>query len=470
MASFTLKEIAEATGGSMVGDPAVTVAGVSTDSRAVAAGELFIALRGDRFDGHQFVKGAAEKGVSVFLVDNHWKKENELPEGAAGVVVENTERALGDLASFHRRRFKIKMVAVTGSNGKTTTKEMLSCILSQTGPGLKTEGNLNNLIGLPLTLLRLTGRERWAVVELGMSAFGEIDRLAEIADPDVGIITNAFPAHLETLGSVEGVAKAKGELFLRLKPGSSAVYNVDDPLISKCPTHLNVTRLTFGLRGAEVSSANITSLGKAGESFVLRLPGEEQPIHLRAYGRHNIYNALAAAAAAQALGISGEVIRQGLEEFTPYDKRFQLEETAGVILINDSYNANPASMAAALKTLHEVVEGGGRCVAVLGDMLELGTGTVEAHRELGKLAAASVARLYLLGDLAGEVARGALDAGLPAGQVMIGKDHEEVAREVAAWVEPGDCVLFKGSRGMRMERAAQLAKEALLAEAKGGRH
>jgi UDP-N-acetylmuramoyl-tripeptide--D-alanyl-D-alanine ligase len=469
MAMFTLKEIAEATGGSMGGEPEALANAVSTDSRQVAAGELFVALRGERFDGHDFVEQAAARGVGLFLVDRAWQEGHTLPAGCSAVVVPDTLRALGDLAAWHRRRFKLTVVAITGSNGKTTTKEMLAGILAQTGPGLKTEGNLNNLIGLPLTLLRLTGRERWAVVELGMSAFGEIDRLAEIADPTVGIITNAFAAHLETLESIEGVARAKGELFLRLKPGSFAVYNVDDPLISKCPTHLNVTRLTFGLRGAEVSSASIKSLGKKGESFTLRLPDEELPVVLKAFGRHNVYNALAAAAAAHCLGISAHLIRLGLEDFTPYDKRFQLEEFAGVTLIDDSYNANPASMAAALATLKEVREQG-RAAAVLGDMLELGEGSEAAHRELGRLAAGCVERLFLLGALAGVVAEGALAAGLAKESILLAKDHDELAAALLAWLKPGDCVLFKGSRGMRMERAAQAVRRALAPEKQGGSH
>jgi len=468
MTKFTLKEIAEATGGSMLGEAEAAATGVSTDSRSVASGELFVALRGDRFDGHDFVEPAAARGVSLFLVDQAWQQGHELPAGCSAVVVPDTLRALGDLAAWHRRRFKVIVIAVTGSNGKTTTKEMLARIMTQTGPGIKTEGNLNNLIGLPLTLLRLTGRERWAVVELGMSAFGEIDRLAEIADPEVGIITNAFPAHLETLGDVEGVARAKGELFLRLKPDAFAVYNVDDPLISKCPSPANVTRLTFGLRGAEVSSASIASLGKKGESFTLRLPQEvEQPVRLSAFGRHNIYNALAAAAAAHALGVSGEQIRLGLEEFTPYDKRFQLEECAGVFLIDDSYNANPASMAAALATLRDLRENG-RAAAALGDMLELGAGTEAAHRELGRVAAGCVEKLYLLGDLAGEVAYGALEAGLAAEDILVAREHDEIARELISWVKPGDCILFKGSRGMRMEQVAQAVRQALMPKATGG--
>ena len=467
MATFTLKEIAEATGGDMVGEPGALATGVSTDSRAAAPGELFVALRGERFDGHDFIAPCAARGVGIFLVDAAWQAGHTLPAGSCAVVVPDTLRGLGDLAAWHRRRFKIQVVAVTGSNGKTTTKEMLARILTQTGPGLKTEGNLNNLIGLPLTLLRLTGKERWVVLELGMSDFGEIDRLAEIAAPDLGIITNAFPAHLEHLGSVEGVARAKGELFLRLKPGAWAVYNVDDPLVSKCPSPTSVNRLTFGLRGAEVSSASIKTLGKKGESFTLRLPNEEQPVLLSAFGRHNIYNALAAAAAAHALGVPSEAIRIGLEEFTPYDKRFQLEELSGVTLIDDSYNANPSSMAAALETLRDVREEG-RAAAVLGDMLELGAGAEEAHTALGRLAAGCVERIYLLGDLAGLVAEGARAAGFAPEGIMVGADHAEIARDLLSWVKPGDCVLVKGSRGMRMERVAQAMREALAGQAQEG--
>jgi UDP-N-acetylmuramoyl-tripeptide--D-alanyl-D-alanine ligase len=469
MTKFILKEVAEGVGGSILGDPEAVATAVSTDSRQAQPGELFVALRGERFDGHDFIEETARRGVTMFMVDSAWcAAGHELPSGCSAVVVPDTMQGLGDLACWHRHRFKITVVAVTGSNGKTTTKEMLARIMTQTGPGIKTEGNLNNLIGLPLTLLRLTGRERWAVVEIGMSAFGEIDRLAEICDPDVGIITNAFPAHLETLGSVEGVAKAKGELFLRLKPGAFAVYNVDDPLISKCPSPAHATRLTFGLRGAEVSSAQVKSLGKKGESFTLRLPEEEQQVVLNAFGKHNIYNALAAAAAAHALGVPGDVIQAGLEEFTPYDKRFQLEEHAGVYLIDDSYNANPASMAAALTTLKEL-KGEGRAAAALGDMLELGAGTEAAHRELGRVAAGCVERLYVLGAQADEVAQGALEAGLTADSVLVANGHDEIAQALLSWLRPGDSVLFKGSRGMRMERVALAVRQGLTPDTTGGK-
>jgi len=466
---FSLLEIAEATGGAYRGETQAVVTGVSTDSRSVAAGELFVPLRGDRFDGHAFIGTALERGASIVLVEESWLAQNPLPEQVSAVVVKDTLRALGDLAAYHRKRFDIPVVAITGSNGKTTTKEMLARILSQTGPGLKTEGNLNNLIGLPLMVLKLNGRHRWAVLEMGMSEFGEIDRLAEIAAPGVGVITNAFSAHLETLGSVEGVAKAKGELFLRLKAGAWAVYNVDDALISKCPIPMQVKSLAFGLRGAEVSSAAIKSLGVRGESFTLRLPTAEFPVLLKAYGRHNVYNALAAAAAATALGVEGELIRKGLEEFTPADKRFQLEDLSGVVLIDDSYNANPASMAAALTTLTEVSQGG-HIHAVLGDMLELGKASAAAHRELGRTAAGCVDRLYLRGEMAQTVAAGALEAGLPAERILVATDHAELLESLLIHLAEGDVVLVKGSRGMAMERVAQGVRQAYQDKAKGGTH
>src|SRR6266545_4815705 len=278
---FTIEEIARATGGEIIGRAAGVVTGVSTDSRTVKPGELFVPLRGERFDGHDYIASSADAGVLVSLADSAWLSGNTLPAGMTVIVLFDTLRALGDLAAFHRSRFDFPVVGITGSNGKTTTKEMLASILSGTGPGLKTAGNLNNLIGLPLMLLRLTGNERWGVLEMGMSEPGEIDRLAEIAQPTVGVITNAFPAHLESMGSVESVARAKGELFLRLKPGGSAIYNADDPLIAGCPTPAGVHRIGFGLHEAEVSAADIKSEGKRGVSFMLRLPSGVLQVRLQ---------------------------------------------------------------------------------------------------------------------------------------------------------------------------------------------
>ena len=456
---FTIAEIARATGGEIIGTRSGEVVGVCTDSRTARAGELFVALRGGRFDGHDYIGTAIDRGVRVFLAEKEWAGQHGVPADASCIAVADTVRGLGDLAAFHRGRFALPVVAVTGSNGKTTTKEMIAAILATTGPGLKTCGNLNNLIGLPLTLLRLTARDRWAVLEMGMSEPGEIDRLAEIARPDVGVITNAYPAHLESMGSVAAVARAKGELYMRLKAGAWAVYNSDDPLITACPSPEGVVRLGFGLEGADVRAAGIRSEGRDGLSFTLHLPAGEVPVRLKAYGLHNVANALAAAAAATALGLGPDAIGAGLAEFTPYEKRFNLEEVGGIVLIDDSYNANPASMEAALRTVAGLREEC-RAVAVLGDMLELGPGSDQAHRAIGKLAASCVERLYLLGDMAGTMADGAREGGLKADGVIVAHSHDEILADLRENLGKGDYVLVKGSRGMRMEVVAEGVRRA----------
>ena len=450
---FTVEEIARATGGTISGPTPGMIAGVSTDSRSVMPGELFVPLRGERFDGHDYINAAIERGCTALLAEKSWLTEHPLPTGVCCITVTDTLRALGNLAAFHRQRFSLPLVGVTGSNGKTTTKEMLAVILTRTGEGLKTSGNLNNLIGLPKMLLQLAPSHHWGVLEMGMSEPGEIARLAEIAAPMVGVITNAFPAHLESMGNVDAVAHAKGELFMGLAPGSVAVYNADDARIAALPVPEGVKRLSFGLHGADVTAIQIEGRGRRGQQFVLRLPDTSLTVTLQAYGRHNIYNALAAAAAAVALGVPPETVREGLETFTPYDKRFKVEEVDGVVLIDDSYNANPASMAAALVTLGELKEEG-RAVAVLGDMLELGTDTGQSHQDVGRLAAGCVERLYLVGGMSEVVASGAVAAGLAEESIVIAPNHDRLIADLARGTRPGDVILVKGSRGMHMERVA----------------
>ncbi len=450
---FTFEEIVQATGGTGTGKAGGSVAGVSTDSRTVSPRDLFVALKGDRFDGHDFISDVAEKGVRAFVVEKPWLLTHEIPKDSLVTEVPDTLRALGDLAKFHRGRFSLPVVGITGSNGKTTTKEMLADVLAAFGRGLKTSGNLNNLIGLPRMLLQLDGSHNWAVLEMGMSELGEIDRLADVAKPDVGVITNALPAHLETLGTVETVARAKGELFLRLSEGGSAVYNADDPLISKCTSPDGVRRISFGIRSGDIRAENIENLGKDGQAFILCLPSGTVPVYLRAFGLHNVYNALAAAAAAFALNVNSGSIQAGLESFTPYDKRFSLEEIDGITLIDDSYNANPGSMKAALETLREL-KGNRRGIAVLGDMLELGEFSVSAHEEIGRVAASCVDKIYVTGEMSDPVARGALNAGMPSASIVKASDHKELLEDLVAELDDGDHVLVKGSRGMKMETIA----------------
>lgn len=450
---FTVGQIAEAVGGIVIGSSEGRVAGVSTDSRTVEPGELFVPLRGERFDGHRFIEMAVARGVRVLLAEPAHCDPEALPPGITCITVTDTLRALGDLAAFHRNRFAVPVVAVTGSNGKTTTKEMLAAILRRTGDGLKTAGNLNNLIGLPQMVLQLNGGHRWAVLEMGMSEPGEIDRLAEIARPDVGIVTNVAPAHLQSMGTVAAVAAAKGELFIRLRRGNTAVFNADDPLVAGLPTPDGVRRISYGLGDAQVRAEKVEARGREGQTFTLSLPSAMIPVKLRAFGRHNVLNALAAATAAHVLGLGPDEIKAGLESFAPVDKRFSPEEIGGIMLIDDSYNANPASMRAALGTVAELKEGRG--IAVLGDMLELGDSSPAAHEEVGRQAARCVERLYLMGSLAECVARGALAEGLPAESIFLAKSHVEIVDDLLGTIRPGDCILVKGSRGMRMETVAE---------------
>jgi UDP-N-acetylmuramoyl-tripeptide--D-alanyl-D-alanine ligase len=451
---FTYAELIQASHGMGTGTVDGSVSGVSTDSRNAAPEDVFIALKGERFDGHDFVHAVAARGVRAFIVGKSWLSGHEAPQGSCTIAVDDTLRALGDLAAFYRSRFSLPVIGVTGSNGKTTTKEMLASILAAGGTGLKTVGNLNNLIGLPKMLLQLNSDHKWAVLEMGMSELGEIDRLAEIARPDIGIITNALPAHLETLGTVETVARAKGELFLRLENSGTAVFNADDPLISRCPSSAGAARLSFGLGKADVRAENIENHGKMGQTFNLCLPGSELPVTLRAFGVHNVYNALAASAAAFALGMDSGQIRTGLEAFSPFDKRFSLEEIGGIVLIDDSYNANPGSMKAALMTLRDIKEEC-RAIAVLGDMLELGDSSVAAHEETGRLAASCVERLFVIGEMSDAVAGGAIKGGLAPEAIFRAGEHSELLNLLLNTIEDGDYILVKGSRGMKMETVAE---------------
>ena len=456
---LSLAEIAAATHGRLLGAAEQRVSGISTDSRSVAAGELFVPLRGERFDGHRFLETVAAAGVRACLVEERWLKQHQLPEPLAAVAVKDALRGLGDLAAAWRRRFELPVIGVTGSNGKTTTKEMLAAILGMTGPGLATEGNLNNLIGLPRMVFRLDGTQQWAVFEMGMSEPGEIDRLAEIAAPQVGIVLNAFPAHLQSMGSVEAVARAKGELLFRVADNGLAVVNADDPRIASLPQNPSARRISFGIKRGEVRAEQIRSLGVEGQRFTLVTPHGSAEARIAACGVHNVYNALAAGAALlDRLG--PEQIAAGLECFRPYSGRFRIEQVAGLYLIDDSYNANPASTGAALETLAGI-KGEAQAFVALGDMLELGDDEQALHRATGRQAAAVADRLFVIGALGAAVADGAREAGMSASAVTEGLSHEAVAAEILAVGRPGDFVLIKGSRGMKMEKIAEAIRTAV---------
>ncbi|MCC6767077.1 MAG: UDP-N-acetylmuramoyl-tripeptide--D-alanyl-D-alanine ligase [Deltaproteobacteria bacterium] len=427
---------------------------ITTDTRTLAAGDLFVALAGERHDAHDFAAAAAAAGARGLVV----ARPVTLPSEADVVVVEvdDTLRALQALAADLRRRVAPRVLALTGSNGKTTTKEMLAAILEEVAPGrvLKTQGNLNNLIGVPLTLLGLAGDEAYAVVEMGMNAYGEIRRLTEIADPDVGLITNVGPAHLEGLGSVEGVARAKGELFATMRRDATIVVNAEDPHVRAQAAAFPGRQVAFGA-GTDVTAEAITCDARGAAAFRLRIAGGAVDVRLRVPGRHNVMNALAAAAAAWVVGAAPAAIAAGLAAAEPVGGRMRVVALAsGVTVVDDSYNANPASVAAALRSLADAPAI--RRIAVLGDMLELGSASPAQHRAVGALAGTvGLAALYLHGDFARETAAGAA-TGMAAAAIHVAASHAAIADALAADARRGDWVLVKGSRGQRMEEVVRL--------------
>jgi UDP-N-acetylmuramoyl-tripeptide--D-alanyl-D-alanine ligase len=429
---------------------------VVTDSSKVKPGAVFVALKGERFDGHRFVGDALKRGAACVIV--HRKLPGAAFGSAAVIQVSDTLDALGDLANYRRRQFAPKVLAITGSNGKTTTKEMIAAILEEAsldgrplhGKILKTEGNFNNLVGLPLTLLRLRKQDKVAVVELGTNHPGEIERLAKIAEPDWAIITQVAAAHLEGLNNIAGVAREKGALYRNVRRGGAIAVNLDDPWVSRLGAKFKGKKFTYGRRG-QVRAQALELHDAKGVGFTLRAGARRCKIRLNYLGQHNVANALGAAALTLGAGVSLAAVRRGLAKAQPYAMRMQIESWRGVGIINDAYNANPASMKAALTTLAEIPCRGQR-IAVLGDMFELGRHSRKEHRELGKsVAQAKIDQLYLLGAQAGTVRTGALGASMQAEQIYIGVDSGDLARRIGAQVKSGDWLLFKGSRGMKME-------------------
>jgi len=453
--TWTLAEIAAATEGRIVrGDADLAVARIATDTRRIEPGDLFVALRGPNFDGHRFVSEAIARGACGAVV----AEDVEVERGAL-VRVADTERALGDLAAHTRRRAGLRVLAVGGSNGKTTTKEMLAAICEAAWPGrvLKTRGNWNNLVGVPLTLLGWQG-ESVAVLELGMNRPGELARLTEIASPDFALLTNIGEEHLEGLGSLAGVAEAEGELFANLPPSAVAVVNADDPWVRRMAQRFAGASLAFG-SGQTVRAEHVTNLGVDGVAFELHCGGAAVRVRLRLAGEHAVANAVAAAAAAHAAGVGIETIARGLAQVEPVPMRMEVRRLPNqVTLIDDSYNANPGSMGAALEALAHLP---GRSLAVLGEMLELGAVREDAHRRLGERAHFfGVEVLVVVGVVADVVASGAHASGMRADSVVTCRTHEEAAEAVRARWRAGDVVLVKGSRGAHMERVVALLEQA----------
>jgi UDP-N-acetylmuramoyl-tripeptide--D-alanyl-D-alanine ligase len=436
--------------------------GISTDSRTVGKGQLFWALKGETFDGHDFVKEAIKRGAAGAVVDKDWTLDLPANTRASIIGVPDTLKALGDLAREWRRGFDARVAAITGSGGKTTTKEMTCAILSLEGLTLKNEGNFNNLIGLPLSLFLLDKSHRYAVLEMGMNRPGEIGRLTKIADPDIGLITNVGRAHLEGVGSVEGVAKAKVELLDKMAPRALAILNGDDRILMQAAAAFRKKPVTFG-QGLQntVRADKIRSLGREGFSFDIHWKGKFFSVRLRVPGYHNVYNALAAAAIALSLDVPKDRIQEGLGQFEGVKGRFKVMPLAnGSLLIDDTYNSNPSSLRLSLESLKALAPKDRKVIVGLGEMLELGEETETSHVEAGEMVAEAGADwLVALGDHASEVIRGAVDKGFPRRRAIRVKDHKEMGAKILELMKPGDLVFLKASRRIGLERVAERIKE-----------
>lgn len=466
VARFDDSEVLQATGATLARSGAHTrFEGVCTDSRALTPGCLFVALKGERFDGHSFLDDAVRGGAAGVLVNAGHAALEAFKGEVAVYTVTDSLAALGRLARFHRDRFRIPLAAITGSNGKTTTKELLATILAVRGPTLRTQGNLNNEIGVPLTLFGLDSTHVAAVIEMGMNHEGEIARLTEIARPDAGLITVVQPAHLEGLGTLKAIAKAKGELFLGLSSSATVVVNLDDSHVVAQAAQVSAKQLTYGRAPqAHVRLASVESRGRQGLSLHIDFGGKVFPVMLRLVGEHNAMNAAGAFALAIALGYSPEECVQGLEGAQAFSRRLNLIEAPnGVTVVDDCYNANPASMQAALDTVFDLASAG-RAVAVLGDMLELGPNESIEHAQIGLIASGQVELLALFGPRMKQAHRQATQ--------RLGRKarHFEDVESLVAWLgpelQPKDFVLVKGSRGMHLERVV----EALVGHAQPGGH
>lgn len=453
---WAIDDILAATGGDLLSAACrMRFPRIRIDSRRLEPGEVFVAIEGVRFDGHDFIEAAVGKQTGCLIIRRD--KMEFFPtgyfeeKGICCVGVEDTTRALGDLAAYRRKQSSIPVVAITGSTGKTTTREMAAAICRRRSETLSTAGNFNNEIGLPLTLFNLTPAHRLAVLELGMNRPGEIGRLSAICTPDIGVITNIGPAHLEGLRDVASVARAKGELLENIREGGIAVLNADDEYGRKLTPGPSVQTLMFGTTDDAAVRAEKIFRKNGTVSFTLVLPEASVDIHLKVYGVFMVANALAAAAVAHALGFGAEDIRGGLESFSAVEGRMMIYETpAGAYIIDDTYNANPMSMEAAIRSLTELT-GKKRGVLVAGDMMELGDSARYYHERIGRIAGeADISRLYLTGSYAARVAFGAKAAGMDSTDIFVGT-KADIVKDLNLWLKQGDWVLVKGSRSAGME-------------------
>lgn len=441
MKAFTLQEAAAALGLPQMQAQA-TLADVCTDTRKIQPGSLFVCLRGERFDGHSFASQAAQLGAAALLVDH--PVDADVPQ----LVVTDTGKALLQLAGWYRRRFQLPVVGLTGSVGKTTTKEFIALVLGAKYNTLKTQGNLNNEIGVPQMLFRLEDSHTAAVIEMGMNHFGEISRLTRAVAPTVGLITNIGVSHIENLGSRAGILQAKLEILEGMAPDAPLIVNMDNDMLRTVKLG-DRPLLTFAIddQSADFTATDIAEQGST-TTFTVHHSTFTQPVTIPTVGIHNVYNALAAMAVGYVTGVDPAAAASALANYVPAGMRQNLVQVGGVQVIEDCYNASPDSMRAALQTLGELPVN--RRYAVLGAMLELGDYAKEAHTQVGKMAAENgIDGVLAYGADAAYIVEAAKQAGLENARLFDTK--ESLAQSLAQQVQPGDGVLFKGSRGMHLE-------------------
>lgn len=450
MESIYLKEIMEAIIG--VWDPRysnIPIHRISTDSRRIQRGDLFIALEGDNFDGHDFVEDAIRGGASAVVVSKPAKFQQEVPV----IQVGNTLKALWQLSAYYRRKFSKPVIAVTGSVGKTSTKDMVAAVLSSKYCVHKSQGNYNNHIGLPMTIFDLKNNHDVAVVEMGMSGFGEIRELTHIARPSIAMITNIGLSHIERLGSQENILKAKLEILEGLEEKGVLILNANDPLLRKVNGSFTGKVVRIGIDiDADYTGYAVVDMGQEGVAFKVKLQGREYDVHIPALGRHNVYNALFGIACGMELGLNPEEILEGVRNYHPEKMRLNIVEMDGIRFINDSYNASPDSMQVALQVLKGIA-GGNRTIAILGNMLELGELASIAHQNVGKICRElGIDFTAFIGENAQDVGQGIGDDS----RYKVFHTHDEIIQFMKGFLKKDDVVLVKGSRGMRMENILEL--------------
>ena len=455
MKNMTLKEIAVACGGIYYGDEESyykQVTSVTIDSRRIQKDCLFIALRGARVDGHMFIPQSIQDGALCAVSEKRIESASY-----PYIMVNSCAQALKDIAEHYRRSLRLKVVGISGSVGKTSTKEMIASVLAQKYSVLKTEGNFNNEIGLPITIFNIREEHETAVLEMGISDFGEMERLAKIARPDVCVLTNIGCAHLEQLKSREGILKAKTEMFFYMNPEGDIILNGDDDMLASVKPANHIEPVFFGLDPDLAYYADeIENLGLKGTAARFHTPDSEFRAHISIPGAHMVYNALAAIAVGRVMGMNDEEIRQGIESLAPLAGRNHLIETENLTIIDDCYNANPASMKASLDVLSKA---GGRTVAILGDMFELGPKEHEMHRETGAFAAdAGIDELICIGSLAEDIARGAIGVN-PEMHVHYYETKAEFLENIDPLINTNDTILVKASHAMEFPEIVDVLKK-----------